>query len=165
MAIDVYLQIEGIKGESGDAGHPGWIEVAQARWGVSQPLPASPGAGAGGGTTGRSAYRTLSLAKPADLASPLLMQHCTNGTAIPKARLEMMRADGDGRRVKYYEVELENLLIATMEQVVVEGSMLRDHLALHFTKVTWKYSQQQIGGGLGGQTAGGWDPACSDPCA
>jgi type VI protein secretion system component Hcp len=26
MAIDVYLQIDGIKGESMDAGHQGWID-------------------------------------------------------------------------------------------------------------------------------------------
>jgi type VI secretion system secreted protein Hcp len=30
MAIDVYLQIDGIKGESNDSAHQGWIEVASA---------------------------------------------------------------------------------------------------------------------------------------
>jgi type VI secretion system secreted protein Hcp len=165
MAIDVYLQIDGIKGESQDATHQGWIEVVQAQWGVMQPILESPGSGTGGRTTGRSEYRTLSLAKLADLASPVLMQHCSNGKTIPKAKLEMMRADGDGKRVKYYEVELENVLIANMEQMVGEGSILRDHIALHFTKVKWKYSQQKIGGGMGGQTAGGWDLSCNKSCA
>jgi type VI secretion system secreted protein Hcp len=164
MAIDVYLQIDGIKGESADSTHQGWIEVAQAQWGVSQPV-SSPGSATGGRTTGRSEYRTLSLAKHADLASPVLMQHCTNGKTIAKAKLEMMRADGDGNRVKYYEVELENVLIANMEQMVGEGSILRDHIALHFTKVKWKYTQQRIGGGTGGQTAGGWDLGCNKSCA
>jgi len=98
-------------------------------------------------TTGRSEYRTLSLAKLADLASPVLMQRCSDGKTIAKAKLEFMRADGDGKRVKYYEVELENVLIANMEQMVAEGSTLRDHIALHFSKVKWKYSQQKIGGG------------------
>lgn len=32
MAIDVYLQIEGIKGESADSAHIGWIEVDSANW-------------------------------------------------------------------------------------------------------------------------------------
>lgn len=31
MAIDVYLQIEGIKGESADSKHQGWIEVSSAQ--------------------------------------------------------------------------------------------------------------------------------------
>ena len=69
MAIDVYLQIDGIKGESTDSSHQGWIEVSQAQWGVTQPI-SSPGSGAGGRTTGRSEYRSMSLAKLADLASP-----------------------------------------------------------------------------------------------
>ena len=117
MAIDVYLQIDGIKGESSDSTHAGWIEVSQAQWGVTQPV-GTPGSATGGRTTGRSEYRTLSLAKFADLASPLLMQHCSNGKTIPKAKPEFMRADGDGKRVRYYEVELENVLVGSMEQMV-----------------------------------------------
>ena len=62
MAIDVYLQIDGIKGESNDSTHQGWIEVTQAQWGVTQPVN-STGSSTGGRTTGRSEYRTLSLAK------------------------------------------------------------------------------------------------------
>jgi len=63
------------------------------------------------------------------------------------------------------QVELENVLIANMEQMVAEGSVLRDHLSLHFTKVKWRYSQQKIGGGMSGQTAGGWDLGCNKSCA
>lgn len=32
MAIDVYLQIDGIKGESQDDKHQGWIECQSVRW-------------------------------------------------------------------------------------------------------------------------------------
>jgi type VI secretion system secreted protein Hcp len=28
MALDMYLQIDGIKGESADSAHQGWIEVS-----------------------------------------------------------------------------------------------------------------------------------------
>ena len=37
MAIDVYLQIDGIKGESADSTHQGWIEVSSAQWGLCSP--------------------------------------------------------------------------------------------------------------------------------
>ncbi|MGX9218742.1 Hcp family type VI secretion system effector [Massilia varians] len=164
MAIDVYLQIDGIKGESQDSSHQGWIEIASAQWGVVQPTIAA-GSATGGRTSGRSEYRTMSLSKLADLASPMLMQYCSNGKTIPKAKLEFMRADSDGKRVKYYEVELENVLIGNMEQMVHEGSILQDNIGLKFAKVKWKYSQQKIGGGTGGQTAGGWDLSCNKSCA
>lgn len=164
MAVDVYLQIDAIKGESNDSTHQGWIEISSAQWGVAQPAM-EPGSGTGGRTSGRSEYRTMALSKLADLASPVLMQHCSNGKTIPKAKLEFMRADGDGARVRYYEVELENVLISNMEQMVAEGSILSDNIGLKFSKVKWRYSQQKISGGLGGNTAGGWDLACNKSCA
>lgn len=163
MALDVYLQIEGIKGESADSSHQGWIEISSAQWGVVQPRSATTSTG-GGHTAERCEHRTLSLTKLADLASPILMQTCSMGKTISKAKLEFMRADGDGKPVRYYEVELENVLIASMEQMVSEGNILHDSIGLRFSKVKWKYSQQKIGGGAGGNTAGGWDLA-GNKCA
>lgn len=156
MAIDVYLQMEGIKGESLDSSHQGWIELTSAHWGVTQPRSATAST-AGGHTAERCEHRTLSVSKLADLASPLLMQHCSMGKTIPKARLDFMRADGDGKPVKYYEVELENVIVANIEQMVSQGSILHDNIGLRYAKIKWKYTQQKIGGGSGGNTMGGWD--------
>lgn len=47
MALDVYLQIDGIKGESADSAHQGWIEVTSAHWGVTQPRSATASTGGG----------------------------------------------------------------------------------------------------------------------
>lgn len=156
MAIDVYLQIDGIKGESADSAHMGWIEVSSAHLGVAQPKSATAST-AGGHTAERCEHRTLSITKLIDLSSPILMQTSSAGRTIPKARMEFMRADGQGERVKYYEVELDNVLIANMEQVVSEGNILHDSVGLKFSRVKWKYTQQKIGGGAGGSTTGGWD--------
>lgn len=83
------------------------------------------------------------------------------GKTIQKAKLEVMRADGDGKPVKYYEVELENVMIASVEQMISQGSILHDNIGLRFSKVKWKYTQQKIGGGSGGNTSGGWDLAAN----
>jgi hypothetical protein len=74
MATDAYLQIDGIKGESMDSAHQGWIELTLAHWGVVQPRSSRVSA-SGGHTAGHCEHRTLSLTKLADLASPTLMQH------------------------------------------------------------------------------------------
>jgi len=160
MAIDVYLQIDGIKGESQDSGHQGWIEVSSASMGVKQPKSATASTG-GGHTAERCEHKTIALTKLADLASPILMQHCSMGKTIPRAKLEFMRADGDGKPIKYYEVELENVLIANIDQVIHEGSILLESIGLRFSKVKWKYTQQKIAGGASGNTSGGWDLACN----
>lgn len=160
MAVDIYLSIEGIKGESSDSGHVGWIELTSAQWGVAQPVNESSSS-AGGHTAERCQHRTLSLSKLADLASPILMQTASMGKTLPKAKIEFMRADSAGNRIKYYQVELENIMIANMEQMVSAGDILHDHIGLRFSKVKWLYTQQKIGGGAGGSSAGGWDLACN----
>ena len=163
MATDAYLQIDGIKGESTDSAHPGWIEITATHWGVTQPRTTIVST-AGGHTAGHSEHRTLSFSKHVDLASPVLMQHCSMGKTLPKAKLEFMRADGDGKPVKYYQVELENILISHMDQVMREGDILQDEIGLCFSKVKWTYTQQKITGGISGSTSGGWDLA-SKKCA
>jgi type VI secretion system secreted protein Hcp len=165
MATDAYLQIDGIKGESADSGHQGWIELTSAHWGVTQPRSSSVST-AGGHTAGHSEHRTLSFTKLADLASPLLMQHCAMGKTIPKAKIEFMRADGDGKPVKYYQIELENVMLSHMDQVMRDGGgIVQDEIGLCFSKVKWSYTQQKIGGGSSGSTAGGWDLAAKKCCA
>jgi type VI secretion system secreted protein Hcp len=164
MAADAYLQIDGIKGESADSAHQGWIELISTSWGVTQPTVDSMST-AGGHTSGHCEHRTLSLSKLADIASPILMQHCSMGKTIPKAKLEFMRADGDGKPVKYYQVDLENVLVSHMDQVMNGGGLLHDEIGLCFSKVKWSYVQQKIGGGAGGSTAGGWDLSARKCCA
>lgn len=99
MAIDAYLQIDGIKGESQDSNHAGWIEISSASWGVKQPRSATAST-AGGHTAERCEHKSIALSKIADLASPILMQTCSAGRTIPKVKLEFMRADSDGKPIK-----------------------------------------------------------------
>lgn len=156
MAIDVYLQIDGIKGESSDSAHTGWIEVTSAQLGVTQPKSATSST-AGGHTAERCEHSSIALTKLADLSTPILMQTCSAGRTIPKARLEFMRADSQGERLKYYEIELENVIVSSIHQLVHEGDVLHDNFALKYSKIKWKYTQQKISGGAGGNTSGGWD--------
>ena len=99
MAIDVYLQIDGIKGESTDDKHKDWIECKSVSWSVEQPKSATASTG-GGHTAERCEHKDIVISKLADLASPVLLQTCSAGKTIPKARFEFMRADGQGERVK-----------------------------------------------------------------
>jgi len=158
MAIDVYLQIDGIKGESMDDKHKDWIECTSVNWGVSQPRSATASTG-GGHTAERCEHQEVVFTKLADLASPILLQTCSAGKTIPKAKLEFMRADGQGERIKYFEIELENVLIGSIAPAVHEGSIIQEKVGLKFSKIKWKYTQQKVTGGAGGNTSGGWDLA------
>ena len=93
MAIDVYLQIDSIKGESQDDKHKDWIEVTGVHWGVFQPRSATAST-SGGHTAERAELDDISFSKIADLSSPILAQTCAMGKTLPKAKFEFFRADG-----------------------------------------------------------------------
>jgi type VI secretion system secreted protein Hcp len=156
MAIDVYLQIDGIKGESADERHRDWIECQSVAWSVSQPRSATASTG-GGHTAERCEHSEISVSKLADLSTPILLQLCSSGKTIPRARIEFMRADGQGERIKYFEIEMENVLIGAISPSVGEGDFLSESVGLKYSKVKWKYTQQKVSGGAGGNTSGGWD--------
>lgn len=161
MAIDAYLQIDGIKGESHDDTHKEWIEATGISWGVHQPRSATASTG-GGHTAERAELSEISFSKLADLSSPLLLQSCACGKTIPKAKIELFRADGTGARVKYFEIELENVLIGMVKPHLGGADpYLTENVNLKFSKVKWRYIQQKIGGGAGGSTIGGWDAAAN----
>jgi len=158
MAIDVYLSIDGIKGESRDDKHKDWIECSSVHWGVMQPKSATASTG-GGHTAERAELADITFTKHADLSTPVLLQTCASGKTIPKAKLEFMRADGNGERIKYFEIELENVLVGHVEPDLHPGDILGEHVGLKFSKIKWRYTQQKVTGGAGGSTVGGWDLA------
>lgn len=156
MAIDVYLQIDGIKGESTDSAHKDWIECTTLDFGVMQPRSATASSG-GGHTAERCEHKDIVISKLTDLSTPLLLEQCSMGKTIPKAKMEFLRADADGKRVVYFTIEIENLIISSVTPKIVEGNIMTEQLSLKYAVVKWKYIQQKISGGQGGNTAGGWN--------
>lgn len=162
--IDAYLQIGDIKGESQDDKHKAWIEVQNVRWGVTQPR-ATAISTAGGHTSGKAEVHEVCFDKLADIASPILFQTCAAGKTIPKAKFEFFRADGDGARVKYFEIELENVMISSVLPDSSSGGLITEKVHLASSKFKCSYTQQKIGGGAGGSTTGGWDSAANKVAA
>lgn len=78
-----------------------------------------------------------------------------------------MRADGDGRPVKYFKIQLENVLICGVAPSLVARAILSEHVSLKYSKIKWSYTQQGIGGGLGviRSVAGTWQQTRSQHIA
>lgn len=159
MAFDAYLHIDGIKGESADFTHQGWIEVTGISWAVHQPRSATSSTG-GGHSAERAELSEIAFSKLTDLSTPILLQTCAMGRTIPKAKIELFRADGEGTRVKYFEIELENVLIGLVKpHLGGTDFFLSENVNLKYSKIKWRYTQQKAGGGSLGSTVGGWDTA------
>jgi type VI secretion system secreted protein Hcp len=161
--IDAYLQIDGIKGESTDDKHKDWIEVSNVFYAVNQPRAESMST-AGGHTSGRAELYPLTFKKLADIASPVLLQTCATGKTIPKATFEFMRADGDGKPIPYFKIELENLMIANVTPDSGEGGIINERVQLAYAKIKWTYTRQSIRGGAQGNSSGGWDCNANKVC-
>ena len=69
MAVDTFLQIEKIPGESTDEKHENWIEVLSFNHGISQMASASQSS-AGAKTVARCDHQDFSIVKELDKASP-----------------------------------------------------------------------------------------------
>ena len=44
-----------------------------------------------------------------------------------------------------------------MSPSVEQGNILTEDVSIKYSKVKWKYTQQKVNGGTGGNTSGGWD--------
>jgi type VI secretion system secreted protein Hcp len=163
MAVDAYLHIDSIKGESTDERHRDWIEVSNVIYAVNQPRAESIST-AGGHTTGRAELYPLSFKKLADIASPVLQQTCATGKTIPKATFEFMRADGDGKPIPYFKIELEHLMISSVTPDSGEGGIIQERVQLAYAKIRWTYTRQSVRGGVQGNSSGGWDCNANKVC-
>ena len=158
--IDAYLQLGDIKGESADERHKGWIEVTNVTWSVHQPRATSVST-AGGHTAGRADLSEIGFTKLADMSSPVLFQTSAAGKTLPKAVIEFFRADGDGKPICYYKLELENVMISEVSSHSGDKGIVKESVHLAFSKIKATYTKQDIRGGSQGSTSGGWDSAAN----
>lgn len=155
MAVDIFIKIGDIKGESQDKTHKDEIEVLNWSWGMSQSGNMHTGTGGG---AGKVSIQDLSLTKYVDKASPNLMMHCSSGKHVPKVTLTVRKAGGDSQ-VEYLIINLEEVLISSLS---TGGSgnddRLIENVTLNFAKVTVDYQPQKADGTKdGGPIKYGWN--------
>jgi len=155
MAVDIFIKIGDIKGESQDKTHKDEIEVLNWSWGMSQSGNMHTGTGGG---AGKVSIQDLSLTKFVDKASPNLMMHCSSGKHVPKVTLTVRKAGGDSQ-VEYLIINLEEVLISSLS-TGGSGSddRLIENVTLNFAKVTVDYQPQKADGTKdGGPIKYGWN--------
>jgi type VI secretion system secreted protein Hcp len=160
---DIYLKFTSpdIKGESQDKDHADWIEIESWSHQIVQPRSATAST-AGGHTSERTEHSPMVFVKEMDVVSPLLYQHCSGGTTFGEVTVDFMRADGEGKRVKYFNIKMKNVLISSVEPEVVAEGIPTETFALKYAAVQWTYLQQKIGGNQGGQSMGQWSLTKND---
>src|SRR5580765_4498302 len=105
MAMDMFLDIKGVKGESRDSKFKEKIDILAWSWGLSNSGTAHVGGGAGAGKVN---VQDISVTKYVDSASPKLMLACCSGTHYPEALLTVRKAGGTP--VEYIKIKVEEVL-------------------------------------------------------
>ena len=154
MAVDMFIKVGDIKGESLDHAHKDEIDVLAWSWGLSQ--AGSMGMGGGGGA-GKVNVQDLSFTKYVDKSSPNLMKFCCSGKHYPDATLTIRKA-GD-KPVEYLILKLTDVLISSVSTGGSGGEeRLSENVTLNFAKVKVSYQPQKKDGSKdGGPIDMGWD--------
>jgi type VI secretion system secreted protein Hcp len=156
--IDMYLSIDGVKGESTDDKHKDWIEVLSYSHHMSMPV-SNTKSSAGGGSTVRTQHGDLSITKFIDLSSPKLAEAVSKGTHYKTAKLELCRAGGS--QVPYLTISLGQVLISSVQHNGSAPSnslgseankdlLPTEDVTLNYGTIEWNYTQQKRTDGSGG---------------
>jgi type VI secretion system secreted protein Hcp len=155
MAVDMFIKIGALKGESQDKAHKGEIDVLAWSWGLSQSGTTHTG---GGGGAGKVNVQDLSLTKYVDKSSPELMLACCNGKHFTEALLTVRKAGENP--LEYLKIKLQDLIITSLSTGGSGGEdRLTENVTLNFSKVTVDYQEQKADGTGGDKPTMGWNIA------
>jgi type VI secretion system secreted protein Hcp len=153
MAVDYFLKIDGIEGESQDAKHKNEIDLESWSWGETQ---VGAHAAGGGGGSGKVDMHDFSFVMKVNKASPKLLLTCSSGEHIKKAVLICRKAGKDQQ--EYVKITLSDLLVSSFQTGGSAGNVIPvDQVSLNFSKIEYEYKEQKADGSLGSTVQAGWD--------
>jgi type VI secretion system secreted protein Hcp len=158
MAVDMFMKLADIQGESQDESHKNEIDVLAWSWGMANSGTTHMGSGGG---SGKVSVQDLSFTKYVDSASNALIMHCCEGKHVAKANLVCRKAGGSP--LEYIKLELEDVVISAVSTGGSGGEdRLTENVTLNFAKFRFAYQPQDAKGGkLGGDKQAAWNIAAN----
>ena len=142
MAVDMFLELKGIDGESVDDKFKGKMDILAWSWGMSQSGTTHMG---GGGGAGKVSVQDISVTKWVDKASPLLMLFCSNGKHVAEGTLTVRKA-GE-KPLEYMKIKMTDIIITAVSTGGSGGEdRLTENVTLNFAKVEYAYVEQKVDG-------------------
>jgi type VI secretion system secreted protein Hcp len=156
MASDMFLMLDGIKGESSDDKHKGEIDIEAISWGLAQSGSGNRGTGSG---TGKVDIADITITKKLDKSSPTLQLACANGKHITKGKITLRKAGENP--LEYLTIDLDNVFISNYALSHASGSpeVPTETVSLNFVKIKTEYWTQSDKGAKGENANFSWDVA------
>jgi len=145
MSNDMFIKLDGIKGESTDDKHKGEIDVVSWTWGSSQPGGAQ---GQGGTGRGKAIVNDLTFTKVNDCATPVLLGMHLTGTPIKTAVLTMRKAGKTA--LEYTKITMTDCIVTAVDHGgTAESVGHTETVSLMFGTVKYEYTPQNADGSGG----------------
>lgn len=156
MALDTFIKIGSLKGESVVKGFEDQIQVLAWSWGMSQSGTTHVGQGGGAGKVN---VQDLSFTHYVDSATPNLVKACCTGEHFDSAVLTMRKAGGTA--LEYVTLTLTEVIITSVSHGGSAGEdLLTENVALNFAKFKFSYQPQDAKGAKkGGAVEASYDIA------
>jgi type VI secretion system secreted protein Hcp len=146
MAVDCFIKLGDIEGESKDRTYAGWIEVLAWSWGMSQSGTMHTGTGGG---AGRVSVQDFSFTKYVDKATPNIMQKCCTGKHYDEVKF-IARKAGD-KPLDYVKLKMNDVLVTSASTGGSEGGeQVTENVTLNFAKYEYEYTPQKADGSADG---------------
>lgn len=153
-AVDFFLKLATIEGESQDHKHKNEIDVLSWSWGETNSGSMSA---QGGGGSGKVAMNDFNFTMRTNKASPKLFLACANGEHIKEGLFTARKAGTDQQ--EYFKIKFTELLVTNLQWGGSnQGDTLPlDQISLNFAKIEVEYSAQKGDGSLEGAIKAGWN--------
>jgi type VI secretion system secreted protein Hcp len=155
MALDYFLKIDGIQGESKDGKHNNEIDVMSFSWSAHQPGTFGQGSG---GTGGKVSMSDFSFTMQHCKATTELMAACASGKHINSAILYCRKSTGDGGQQEYATWTFAPVMISSYQTGGSSGAEVPiDSVSVNYGTVKLEYKMQvDDKGTLQATTPFGW---------
>lgn len=140
MAVDMFLKISTIDGESKDAKHKDEIEIESFSWGIvpSEKVDAAD-------ARSRPVVQDFNFAKRVDKSSPVLMLSCATGKHYDEAVLTARKA-GE-KPLEFLVIKMTNVFVTSYQTGGSSGDVVPvDQFSLNFEKIEETYTPQREDG-------------------
>ena len=155
----IFLKVDGIKGESTSNQGKDEIEVLSYSHGIAMPVAHSVSGGQR--THGRAQVQDFTINKHVDATSPVFMKYCADGINIKTMTLRHLRADTlADKAVPLFTIDMDNVLVTSVSGGGSDQPM--ESISFNFSKVTWTYGAQTTDAKAAGVVSHSYDIALTD---
>ena len=140
MAVEIFLELDAVEGESQKTGFVGKIDLLSYSWSSSQSATRQSGTGGG---SGQANVGDIAISKYMDKATPVMYNYLLTGQHFDKGKITVRKVTG-GKPLDYLVIELEEVIISSYHTGSGNAGDDRifENMSLNFRKFKMTYTVQ-----------------------